>query len=144
MRKWRSERGAALVEAAITIPLLLFVAIAILEFGRAYQTWPVVTTAAREGARLAVLPSSSATVVRQRVQDYMQAGQLSRWSSASVAVNSAATMTVNGTSVQASQVTITYPFSFVVLGPIARLVTPTSTLGSGVLPMSAQALMRNE
>jgi Flp pilus assembly protein TadG len=144
MHKLRSERGAALVEAALTIPLLLFVSISILEFGRAYQTWQVVTNAAREGARIAVLPSSTTSGVQQRVQNYMHDGQLPRWSSASVVVDGGATMTVNGASVNASRVTVTYPFTFIILQPVARLIAPTTTLGAGTLPMSAQALMRNE
>jgi Flp pilus assembly protein TadG len=57
MRNFRSEKGTALIEAAVTIPLLVFVCVGIFEFGRAYQTWQVVTNAAREGARVAVLPS---------------------------------------------------------------------------------------
>jgi Flp pilus assembly protein TadG len=35
----RSQRGAALLEMALTLPLLLLVCVGILEFGRAYQTW---------------------------------------------------------------------------------------------------------
>ena len=143
MRNWRSARGAALLEAAITIPLLLFVSVGIFEFGRAYQTWQVVTNAAREGARLAVLPSANVSTVQQRVRDYMQAGQLSRYATAGVSVNTAATLTVNGTAVSASQVTVTYPFTFIVLQPVARLVSSQTALG-GAVTMSAQALMRNE
>ena len=60
MRKWRSETGAALLEAAFTIPMLLLVTVGIFEFGRAYQTWQVLTNAAREGARIAVLPDLTA------------------------------------------------------------------------------------
>ena len=56
----KSERGAALLEAAITIPMLLLVSVGIFEFGRAWQTWQVLTNAAREGARLAVLPGPDA------------------------------------------------------------------------------------
>lgn len=143
MRNWRSAKGAALLEAAITIPLLLFVSVGIFEFGRAYQTWQVVTNAAREGARLAVLPSANVSTVQQRVRDYMQAGQLSRYATAGVSVNTAATLTVNGTAVSASQVTVTYPFTFIVLQPVARLVSSQTALG-GAVTMSAQALMRNE
>jgi Flp pilus assembly protein TadG len=143
MRKWRSERGAALLEAAVTIPLLLLVAIGTLEFGRAYQTWQVLTNAAREGARIAVLPNQTQSVVTQRVRDYMQAGQLPRYNTATVTVNSAATITVNGAPVQASQVRVDYPFSFIVLQPVARLVTPSTTLGSAIT-MRAEAVMRNE
>jgi Flp pilus assembly protein TadG len=143
MRKWRSEKGAALLEAAMTIPLLLLVAIGTLEFGRAYQTWQVLTNAAREGARMAVLPNQTQSAVVQRVRDYMQSGQLPRYSTASVSVNSSATITVNGVAVPASQVTVDYPFNFIVLQPVARLVTPSTSLGSAVT-MRAEAVMRNE
>lgn len=40
--------------------------------------------------------------------------------------------------------TISYPFNFMVLNPVARLVKPSSTLGNGALTMQASALMRNE
>jgi Flp pilus assembly protein TadG len=142
MRKWRSEKGVALVEAAITIPLLLLVSAGIFEFGRAYQTWQVITNAAREGARIAVLPSSTSAAVTQRVRDYMQQGQLSLYSSAGVTVDSGVALRVGGPP-EATRVTVTYPFTFVVLQPIARLISPSTTLGSA-LTMSAQALMRNE
>ena len=142
MRKWRSEKGVALVEAAITIPLLLLVSAGIFEFGRAYQTWQVITNAAREGARVAVLPSATSGAVTQRVRDYMQAGQLSRWSAAGITVDSGVALRVGGPP-EATRVTVTYPFTFVVLQPIARLISPSTTLGSA-LTMNAQALMRNE
>jgi Flp pilus assembly protein TadG len=143
MRKWRSEKGAALVEAAVTIPLLLLVSVGIFEFGRAYQTWQVITNAAREGARVAVLPSATSTGVTQRVRDYMQAGQLTGWSTAGVVVDSAATLTVNGNAMPASRVTVNYPYTFIALQPIATLVAGPTTAG-GALTMSAQALMRKE
>ena len=38
MRRWRTDRVTALVEAAIMIPILLLIAAGIFEFGRAYQT----------------------------------------------------------------------------------------------------------
>lgn len=144
MRNWRSEKGTALIEAAVTIPLLVFVCVGIFEFGRAYQTWQVVTNAAREGARVAVLPSSTVTGVRQRVQDYMHDGQLSKWDSAGVVVDPAAKITINGATVNASRVTVNYPFTFITLQPVAKLISKSSTLGAGTLNMSAQALMRNE
>ena len=56
LKRAAGERGAALIETALTLPLLLFVSISIMEFGRAYQHWQVLTNAAREGARIAVLP----------------------------------------------------------------------------------------
>ncbi|MCL1593984.1 MAG: pilus assembly protein [Actinomycetia bacterium] len=47
----RSERGAAIVEMALVMPLLLILVFGIVEFGRAFMTDISVTHAAREGAR---------------------------------------------------------------------------------------------
>ena len=47
----RNERGAALIESGDHLPIVLMIAVGIFEFGRAYQTWQVLTNAAREGAR---------------------------------------------------------------------------------------------
>ena len=58
-------------------------------------------------------------------------------------MNRSATLDVSGRAVSASQVTIDYPFSFIVLQPVARLVAPTTSLGGAVV-MHAQAVMRNE
>jgi Flp pilus assembly protein TadG len=143
MRNWRSQKGAALLETAITMPLLLLVAVGIFEFGRAYQTWQVLTNAAREGARIAVLPDPTPGRAEQRVREYMQTGQLPMWNAAAVNVNRASSITVNGAQASASVVTVDYPFNFMVLGPVARLVTPQTTLGNA-LTMRARAVMRNE
>ncbi len=67
----RRQEGAALIEAAFTLPLMLFVCIGILEFGRAYQAWQVVTNASREGARIAVLPGMDDAAVTSRVKTYL-------------------------------------------------------------------------
>jgi TadE-like protein len=142
-RARQSEKGAALLEAAVTIPILLLIAVGIFEFGRAYQTWQVLTNAAREGARVAVIPDPTPGLPEQRVRDYMKAGQLPGWSTASVDVNRSASLDLGGTTVAASEVTIDYPFNFIVLQPVARLVSPDSTVGSALV-MRAQAVMRNE
>jgi Flp pilus assembly protein TadG len=142
MRTMQSQKGAALLEAAVTIPILLLIAVGIFEFGRAYQTWQVLTNAAREGARLAVLPDPTTGVAEDRVRDYMRTGQLPEWSRASVDVNRDSTLDVSGRTVSASTVTIDYPFSFIVLQPVARLVARSASYGS--ILMRAQAVMRNE
>lgn len=48
----RSERGAAAVEFAIVLPVLLTLVLGIMEFGRAYNTQLSLTNAAREGVRV--------------------------------------------------------------------------------------------
>jgi len=49
------ERGAAAVEMALVLPVLLFVLMAMIDFGRAYNAQIQVSAAAREGVRLAAL-----------------------------------------------------------------------------------------
>jgi Flp pilus assembly protein TadG len=142
MTRRTSERGAALIEVALTLPLLLLVAIGIFEFGRAYQTQQVLTNAAREGARVAVLPNQPANAADTRAHAYLTAGQLPNADSATVTVTST-TINIGGTTTPGSRVTVNYPFSFVVLQPVARLVVSNSAVGSA-LTMSATAEMRNE
>ena len=142
-----SERGAALLEMALTLPLLLFVCIGILEFGRAYQTWQVLTNAAREGARIAVLPGMDDDAVRSRVKEYMAVGQLPKANDVDVtiAIDRTKTVSIGGTdTASASEVTVNYPFDFIVLQPIARLATGSDSVTYSTLNMVASATMRNE
>jgi len=139
----RSARGTALMETALTLPLLLLVSVGIFEFGRAYQTWQILTNAAREGARVAVLPGSSVSDVQSRVTAYMQAGQLPDYASATISVDQGQSMSIGAGTASASLVTVQYPFSFIVLNPLAQLVSRGSTLG-GALTLTASAEMRNE
>ena len=150
MARWRrrsaSERGTALLETALTLPLLLLVSVSIFEFGRAYQTWQVLTNAAREGARIAVLPNITAAAVETRVRDYMASGQLpnARDAATRVLVDGNQTVSIGGAATaKASLVTVNYPFSFIVLNPVARLINGPTTLGSA-FTMVATAEMRNE
>lgn len=52
---WRSDEGAALVEFAIAVPLLLLVLWCMVDFSRAYYTSNSLATAVREGARYAAV-----------------------------------------------------------------------------------------
>ena len=62
LRAWPDERGQALAEFAIVLPLILFFIAAILEFGRAWNIKQAVTDAAREGARYAVVMDTDMSV----------------------------------------------------------------------------------
>jgi Flp pilus assembly protein TadG len=59
MSRWRSERGAAAIEFALVLPLLLLILLAIIEFGRAYNVQISLTNAARETARTMAIKSTS-------------------------------------------------------------------------------------
>ena len=141
MRRGRHERGAAMVETAITLPLVLLVSVAIFEFGHAFQTWQILTNAAREGARVAVIQGSTNATVISRVQEYLTAGLVASPGSAGVSINRS--VTISGTAGLATSVTVTYPFQFIVLQPVVQLMFPSATLGQAI-SMQALATMRNE
>ena len=140
-RRFSSQRGQALLETALVLPLVLLVATSIFEFGRAYQTWQVLTNASREAARIAVLPGTTDLDIQTRVQQYLTAGQLA--GTASVAVDRTRTISIGLGTAGSTRITVSYPFNFIVLNPVARLVVGNSSLGAA-LTMSAQAEMRNE
>jgi Flp pilus assembly protein TadG len=139
-----NERGQALLETAITLPIVLFIAVSIFEFGRGYHTLQVVTNAAREGARIAVLPSTTPADVQSRVVNYLRDGQLANAATTTVTVNRTATVSIGTGTASASMVTVSYPFSFMVINPVANLVVRGSTLGSAPFTINARAQMRNE
>ena len=153
MRSWlhraRGERGAALVETAFVLPIMLLVCVGILEFGRAYQTWQVVTNASREGARVAILPEYVDASVVSRVKTYLKNGGLP-----AAVVDSANTkvlitettipISVGGaTTATAARIVVEYPFEFMVLQPVAQLVVNGSAAGAP-FTMRMTTIMRNE
>jgi Flp pilus assembly protein TadG len=125
------------------LPLLLLVGVGIFEFGRAFQHWQVLTNAAREGARVAILPNLTPDAAEARVREYLQVGGLA--SDASVVVDVALSSVSLGDagSASASQVTVTYPFNFMVLQPIAQMVV-SGTMTGAPIEMKARTVMRNE
>ena len=135
----RNQRGAALLETAITLPLILLVSVAIFEFGRAYQTWQVLTNAAREGARVAVINGTPVADIKAAVKKYAEIGGLTL-TDAQISLDQGVAL---GGSWTGSQVTISYPFQFIVLNPVAQMVKSGSKTGEA-LTMSAVAVMRNE
>ena len=73
-RAAKAERGAELIEFALVLPLLLLIVLGIVDFGFMFQRLEVVTNAAREGARLAVLPGYDQADISKRVCDYVLTG----------------------------------------------------------------------
>jgi Flp pilus assembly protein TadG len=79
----RAESGAEVIEFGLTLPLMLLVVLGIIEYGFVFQQYEVVTNAAREGARIAVLPNYATTTaaaqtnVTARVDEYLTSAGLS-------------------------------------------------------------------
>ncbi len=62
----RNERGAAAVEMALLLPVLILLLLGVMEFGRAFNTQIVMTNAAREGVRVMSI-SKDVSVARSSV-----------------------------------------------------------------------------
>jgi Flp pilus assembly protein TadG len=143
----KSERGAALIEAAVTIPLILLISVAIFEFGRAFETWQIMTNAAREGARVAVLPGATEPAVKARVRDYLLVGMTTTEVDkidVQLQTNQTVALSADGTvTASASRVLVTYPFEFMVFNGVAQLVVNGSNLGQPIT-LTTSAVMRNE
>lgn len=58
----RDERGQALVELALVVPVLLLLVLGIFEFGRLLNAYMTVQHACREGARLGMLGATDAEI----------------------------------------------------------------------------------
>ncbi|MBI1824906.1 MAG: pilus assembly protein [Planctomycetes bacterium] len=69
----KRKRGAAVVEFAVVLPLLLTILFGIIEYGWVFMCRQTLQTAAREGCRIAVLQTETAPYsdVSDRVQSVM-------------------------------------------------------------------------
>lgn len=129
----RGNRGNAVVEMALVMPLLLFVCFGITEFGRAWTTVSVITSAAREGARLAVVTAPNITAVEDRVREVCGA--------AGIEPSSITVVPPDPTNPQRSvSVTVVADFEFIP----ARMLNFFGGSFNGTIPLSRTTVMRHE
>ncbi len=64
--------GAVIVEMALVLPIFLMLVFGIIEFGRGFMVGQLVTNAAREGARRAILDGSTNADITSYIQTFMQ------------------------------------------------------------------------
>lgn len=138
----RSERGAELVEFALIVPVLLVIFGGIVDFGFMMQRSEVITNAAREGARLAVLPGYQVADVQARVNAYLNEGIGAGASSYATTTMTATTIAaVTGPPIQSRQVVVSYTTSYAILGPLMSLIGGTDF---GTVTLTARSTMRVE
>lgn len=142
IRRWRSDEGAQLIEFALVVPLLLLVVLGIAEFGFIFQRYEVITNAAREGARIAVLPGYSDTDVQARVSSYLVAGRVpTTGTNPVIQVETVAVpMPVGGAGLPGKRVTVTYTHSYMFVAPIASWFGGSFS----TVPLTAVSWMRTE
>jgi Flp pilus assembly protein TadG len=124
----RKDRGQAIVELALVLPLVLLILFSIMEFGRVYQAYITVNYLAREGARKGAV-GATATEIETLTKDRASAGGLD-----DSLVTVVTTKSADGALVT---VKVTYPYTVVV--PLI-----SDIIGETTLPMSAALTMRIE
>lgn len=127
----RSESGNAVIELAFTLPILLVVVMGIFDFGLMFQRYEVITNAAREGARVGVLPGYTSADAIARATQYLASGGVTTCGSCITAPVANTTFGSPAKTVKQITVTVQYVHNYVFIGPILNLVG--GSLGSVTL-----------
>jgi Flp pilus assembly protein TadG len=116
----RNQRGQAVTEFAVILPVLLLVLLAVYQFGVVFNNYIQVTAAAREGARKAAVSRTAGTCSAVQALAITAArGAAPGLSTSKMNVTVTATCTNNayapGTD---TTVTVTYPYAVSILGKV--------------------------
>jgi TadE-like protein len=135
-----SETGAELIEFGIALPVLLLFGLGIVDFGLLFQRYEVITNAAREGARVAVLPGYADADVVVRVDQYLVAAGLTGPHDPPVISQSSIPLGLNCATM--TSVTVTYPSRYSFVGGIAAYFGASGLASRSLITATAE--MRNE
>ena len=132
----RGERGQALAEFALVLPLVLLFIAGIVEMGRAWNIKQVVTDAAREGARYTVVQDGAvdSNGVKARIMERLALGHIE---TASITIEPGADWRNRG-----FPMTVTVATQYR-MGLVGVLLSWAGG-GSSNVTISTQATMRNE
>jgi Flp pilus assembly protein TadG len=67
-RRMKKEKGQSLVEFALLLPILLIILIGVIDLGRMYYAYVVITDAAAEGATYAAINPNDVTEIENRAR----------------------------------------------------------------------------
>jgi Flp pilus assembly protein TadG len=116
----RNRRGAATVEFAVVAPVFILLVLGMIEVGRGVMVQQVITNAAREGARWAVLDGATSSSVQGQVRTYLQQASFttSQANAATINVNIPTTKYGNP-----ATVTVSIPYSQVSWVPLPKFLS---------------------
>ena len=134
----RGEKGQALVEFALLVPIFLILLFAIVDFGMGFHSWITVTNSAREGARLGAVQGTTLQI-ETRVRD--TATLINEDTNMTVTVTNAAD---NGGD-PGESVVVQVDYDYDLITPLASLVAfLTGDIIGPTLELSSTAEMRLE
>ncbi len=128
------ERGQAMVEFALIVPIFLLLVFAIVDFGMGFHAWITVTNAAREGARVGAVGADSATI-QAKVTD----------TAASLDAAQLTSTVTNAQGAPGESVTVKVDYDYQLITPLSSIMGFVSgdTIGPDIV-FSSTAKMRIE
>jgi TadE-like protein len=124
----KREEGAAAVEFALLLPLLLMILFGIIEFGLVLYNQEVITNASREGARFGIVmraPKYTSAEIEDAVKNYITPRLICLGSCPSPAVKAEGAGGLFGSDLK---VHVEYTYDFLVLPSFAASLGDTLTL----------------
>lgn len=130
LRRWiKNNRGQALVELALVLPILLLILFGIIEFGRVYNSNIIVANSAREGARVGVVGSTDSEIIAK----VKETASTLNTSKLTINITPSSSSRVRGASLT---VTVQYP---------VQINTPIiSSIVGSTITLSSSSVMRVE
>lgn len=141
------DRGAELIEMAIVTPAFLLIFAGIAESGLLFRSFEVMVNAAREGARLAVLPGNEQNdyeTVWTRVNAYLLQANVTAPGDPlppTIVITEEAIPIAPGVTANGVRVTIVDQYTTLFLGPVAAFFNQAI---AGTITYQASALMRTQ
>jgi len=134
-RRRRHDEGQALVEFALIAPIMIMLVLAVVDFGRAWNTYQVLVDAVREGGRVAVVANPIMTLdsVMSKMNQLMASAGLDTASAQKTVAGFRA-----GTGTPAT-VSIAYPYTLRWLTPFMGWTNAQSSFN-----LNTSVVFRNE
>jgi Flp pilus assembly protein TadG len=139
-RRPAPRRGAAAVEFAVVMPILLTLILGIWEVARMVQVQLILSSAAREGGRQAASGNLNSAGVKKVVLDHLNTEGIQVTDSAGNPVSGVSVSVTNNTTASADPsvankldkltVSVTLPFNLLRWTTITRFTKPTTTMSA--------------
>jgi Flp pilus assembly protein TadG len=137
-----SDAGQSLVEFSMILPIFLILLFALVDFGRGFYTWMVITNAAREGARAAAVQSDLATVDSKIYGSFCASYPSDCSISTDPTIMTITPTNIQGTPGTDTSIDISYNFQFVT--PLGSMLTLIGGSSISAPTLQAHATMRLE
>ena len=121
----KNQKGQSLVEFALLLPVFILILFGVMEFGRLWEMTNMLTSAAREGARVAAVTTPDITKTTNAAQNILSAGNIQN-----------ATITVSGPNLD-NEITVTVSIAYT---PMTGFIIPNL----GPYPVSRSTTIRWE